>query len=216
MRQEVGDLRRALDLAPTPVAVLDGSGRLVCASERAERMLVSDHGLRLEHGRLTTLRPASAASISAALVGVVKLADGPRRGQSGETPPAPPVVEVLREARPALRLIFLPLRPSSGIRKGAAGTARVLVVFHDPEDTVRLDPQLLARLHRLTPAEALLASALAEGLTPQEFAASRGTSEATVRTQLKRLLEKTGTHRQPDLVRVLLTSVSFRLGPGRD
>jgi len=61
----------------------------------------------------------------------------------------------------------------------------------------------------LTPTEAELAAALAEGRTLAEFAEARGCSEQTGRTHLKRILEKTGTSRQADLVRVLLTGAAM-------
>lgn len=67
--------------------------------------------------------------------------------------------------------------------------------------------EILRRVHRLSPAEAALAVALIEGLSPKEIAAQRSTTLNTVRSQLKSICQKTGTRRQADLVRVLLGSI---------
>ena len=49
------------------------------------------------------------------------------------------------------------------------------------------------------------ASALADGLSLNEIAAAHGCSVQTARTHMKRILQKTGTNRQAELVRLLLT-----------
>lgn len=58
----------------------------------------------------------------------------------------------------------------------------------------------------LTPAEARLAGALASGARLAEIARTHGVSIHTVRAQLKALMQKTGTHRQAALIRLLLAS----------
>jgi DNA-binding CsgD family transcriptional regulator len=102
----------------------------------------------------------------------------------------------------------LPLHAQAG---QGGDEARVLVVLHDPTARVRLSPVLLAQLYGLTPTEAATAAAIAEGSSPSEIARVRGCADDTVRTHLKRVLEKTGTRRQADLVRVLLTGAAVQL-----
>jgi DNA-binding CsgD family transcriptional regulator len=117
-------------------------------------------------------------------------------------------VKLARPGRPPLWLLLYPLRARSSLRQSSRG-ARVLAVFHDSEARVRLEPRLLVQLHGLTPTEAALASALAEGRTLSEFARARGCSEQTARTHLKHVLDKTGTRRQAELVRNLLASATL-------
>ncbi len=62
---------------------------------------------------------------------------------------------------------------------------------------------ILAGLFDLTGAEARVAREIAGGATPEETAIRLGISIETVRTHLKRIFAKTGTHRQADLVRLL-------------
>ena len=71
-----------------------------------------------------------------------------------------------------------------------------------------VDATMLRRLWDLTAAEAQLALALADGATLEEIASRTGISQETARVHLKRTLAKSGTHRQSELVRLILT------GPG--
>lgn len=63
--------------------------------------------------------------------------------------------------------------------------------------------QLLGKLYDLSPAELRVASALLAGSSPEEYAQQAGVTLNTVRSQLKNLFSKTGTHRQSELVAVL-------------
>jgi DNA-binding CsgD family transcriptional regulator len=65
------------------------------------------------------------------------------------------------------------------------------------------DPSLAERmraLYNLSPAESVLAVALAEGASPAQVAEERGVALATVRTQIKNIAAKLGCNRQSDIV----------------
>jgi|GEM_PF-2429941 len=206
MRTELHGLRAALDRLPTAMAVLDGVGRVVCLNARGEQLVERRH--MIVHGhRLTSSSPRTASAMAVAIKATAQLVEP---GVVAGTPP-PPVVEVVRDGAPPLSLIFLPLHPHHRLRQDSDANARVLVVVHDPVHTMRLDVDVVAKLHGLTATEASLAVALAEGQSAAEIAEARHSSEHTVRTHLKRILEKTGTHRQADLVRVLLSSSASHL-----
>lgn len=86
----------------------------------------------------------------------------------------------------------------------ASGPSVALFVC-DPARPLVLDDKLLAQCYGLSPAEAKLAVALLQGQTPAEYAEIRGISSNTVKTQLKQVLAKTGTHRQSELIQLLTT-----------
>lgn len=67
----------------------------------------------------------------------------------------------------------------------------------------RITPSLLMKLYGLTPAEARLAKELVQGTAVEDYALKFSVSVATVRTQLRQVLAKTGYERQQDLVRHL-------------
>lgn len=70
---------------------------------------------------------------------------------------------------------------------------------------------LLRDLFDLTPAEARIAPTLASGQSLREAADSGGIKFSTGRSYLERVFEKTGTHRQSQLV-ALLQSAHLRGG----
>lgn len=80
---------------------------------------------------------------------------------------------------------------------------RILAILFDPNQISHLDPFALANLFELTPAEAKVATQIAEGLSPDEIASKNGTRISTVRTQIRNILMKLGAERQTDIVRIL-------------
>ena len=66
---------------------------------------------------------------------------------------------------------------------------------------------MVRRLFDLTPAEASLALALANGLTLDEAADGLNIRKNTARAHLRSIFSKIGVTRQTTLVRVLLSSV---------
>jgi DNA-binding CsgD family transcriptional regulator len=100
-------------------------------------------------------------------------------------------------------------RPSVQV-PGRIALARdlMLLVITRPDCPVRYDPGDIALLFGLTATEAALAASLAAGASVSEFAVARGVAEGTARLHLKRVLAKTGTGRQSELVRRICQSVA--------
>lgn len=93
---------------------------------------------------------------------------------------------------------------------GAGGT---LLVLAQPKETASVDREWLRWLYDLSPAEANVASKLTRGLTIEDIACEVGNSQATIRTQVKAVLSKSGFKRQADFVRVVssLNAIDPRL-----
>lgn len=79
-----------------------------------------------------------------------------------------------------------------------------LIFITDPQADPLLDSALLQRLYDISAAECRVAQELLRGQTLQETARKLHLSENTVKTHLQRLFSKTSTHRQPQLIRLLL------------
>lgn len=206
LRAELDDLRRALDVVPLPIAVLDASGKVICANASAHERFGARDGLRTERSTLTACVPSEQRELAAAIANAAALADVDTR-KSATSGSATTVT--VSSAFGSIGVVLFPLRATNAVRERGAASARVLALIHDPSKIVRVDRRLTAELHGLTPTEAELAASLAEGRTLADFAAARGSSEATARTHLKRILDKTQTKRQADLVRLLLTGVAM-------
>jgi DNA-binding CsgD family transcriptional regulator len=78
----------------------------------------------------------------------------------------------------------------------------ILVVTHAKEQPAP-DPALLMTLFELTPTEARIASLLVKGHSVRSIADMQGVETNTVRMQLKAVFNKTGVHRQAQLVSFL-------------
>ncbi len=77
------------------------------------------------------------------------------------------------------------------------------ILIHDLDEQAEPPRDVLAALFGVTAAECDLALALLRGISLRDHAVMRGVSHNTVKTQLARVLEKTGTHRQSQLVGLL-------------
>lgn len=103
----------------------------------------------------------------------------------------------------ALSVIVTPLT-GDGSQPYDGGAVRA-VFFGDPDGGMDDVETMVRRLYALTPAEARLVVQLLQGQTLQEIAGELGVSVTTARTHLRSVFSKTGTRRQSELVRVLLT-----------
>lgn len=190
---DTDSLLAVLDPLPMGVLLVDDTGRIAARNREARRLLASRDGLADEHGRLV----GRTCRQTAALREVV------RRALAGEP----------RRSARSLSLRRGPGRRSLEVVAAAArrpGLAALYVI--DPEGDSGPDAEALRALYGLTPAEAAFATELARGRTLEEIAGRLGVSRHTVRGHLKAVFAKTGTHRQAELVGLLLRSAA-RIGP---
>lgn len=100
-----------------------------------------------------------------------------------------------------LVVAVVPVRASD--RFEWARTPWVVLFLTEPGRSNNIDPNLLTSVFDLAPREAALAVLFARGTTLAEAASMLGIGIGTARWYLKRVLEKTHTHRQSDLMRIL-------------
>jgi len=100
--------------------------------------------------------------------------------------------------------LHVSVQPVPDICRRLMGAACALVVASDPAASPRSRASVLRNYYALTPAEARMADLLLEGLGLRQAALRMGITVETARFQLKRVLAKTGTHRQAELMRLML------------
>jgi DNA-binding CsgD family transcriptional regulator len=89
-------------------------------------------------------------------------------------------------------------------RRGGAGYSAVAALFvHKAALDAPSPPEIIAKAYKLTPAELRVLLAVVEVGGVPETAEALGIAETTVRFHLRQLFEKTGTHRQADLVKLV-------------
>ena len=186
-----------LDRLPTAVVLCDESGAPVIVNGAASEILAHNDGLHVRRGKLTTRRQGETNALESLIAGAADTARG--RGDS-----CGGALSVSRASGRPLSVFVAPMRaPSSvpGYRRIAAA-----LFISDPESVVLTNEDLLLQLFGLTPAEGRLAARIAEGRSLEEAAVMLNITTETARGYIKRILSKTGTKRQVELVRLLLLS----------
>lgn len=180
-----------LDRIESGVIATDFRGRVFHANRQAESICSGSASLKIRHGKLTATTPEAETTLAAALSAAGTEGRAETFGADPDT-----------AGVPRLMVACAPLRdrPQSWT---LTSRASVLVLLRERGRQRVLTGRQLVQLFGLSPAEARLARALAQGLAVEEHASAAGVAVSTVRTQLRRVLEKTGTKRQTELVKLL-------------
>ncbi|MBM0204440.1 helix-turn-helix transcriptional regulator [Micromonospora sp. STR1s_5] len=173
-------------------ALIDGLGRVIEINRSAERYLGSS---LLVLNRRISAKSRGADVALQRLIGSV-LRDGLNE-QRISTDPA-----VVPRARGNPLIIHA--APIVGSARDLFRRARAILLIVDPDEHRDPAEPVLRQAFQLTAAEIRVSLALLRGQDIAEIATSAQVSEGTVRSQLKSIFAKTGTHRQADLVSLLL------------
>ncbi len=119
----------------------------------------------------------------------------------------------LRVSRPGrsqpLHVSVMPMHTANPLLDLGHERVCAALFLSDPIEAPAPPAAVLMALFGLTRAEARVAGALAEGRSLEEVSERFRLSKQTVRTQLKSVFFKTGTSRQSELVRLVLTSPAY-------
>lgn len=182
-----------LNRLPSGVILFDERGQAVFTNHAAEALIRVADGFSLNSQRRCLAN-------NSAETGILRqsIANAAERGQSCALS-----LPRYSSGRPLSAIVVsLQNRPLPFV-----GTEPVVALFiNDPDSPLELDDKLLMQCYGLTLAEAKLAVALLSGQTPGDYAQVQNISHNTVKTQLKQVLAKTGTHRQAELIQLLATA----------
>ncbi|MGH6813119.1 MAG: helix-turn-helix transcriptional regulator [Methylocella sp.] len=186
--------------------LVDAAANVLFANAPARAVLETGNGLVLKGGCLAS---TDGADTLQRLIASCARGVGALRGPLGGE------LDVRRGPyRPCLHVTVTPLRskdPASAIPWLGLRPPAAIVSVVDPETGRRQLAQNLHNRFGLTGAETGLAAEILKGDGRAAAARRRGISVATARAQLSSIFEKTGTHRQAELVHLLL-----ELGDKRD
>jgi len=116
---------------------------------------------------------------------------------------------VIRRQNIELQLQVKPFRNTYAINTDQIERRQTaMLILHESGSVALPCIEQLKSLFDLTPAEARLALALCSGYTVSECAENMGVCITTIRTQLRAVMEKTGSHRQAELLTKLLSCPS--------
>jgi DNA-binding CsgD family transcriptional regulator len=185
----------ALNRLQQGALLVDERISVVLANQETERLLASGDGLRVKEGVLCANSAADTALLHALIArcarhGAEACARDSLRLSRG--PDRAPLSVQVAPFRSEARLFSMTERP-------------VAILFvTDPDRKTRSRIAWLQQRFGLTAAEATFAGEIVAGAGIQAAADRLQISRSTGRTHLARVFEKTGTHRQAELVRLML------------
>ena len=187
-----------LDRLPTAVVLCDQGGAPVIVNGAARAILAGGDGLVVRSGKLAASRQLESNTLETLILDAARAARGEGHSSGGTLS-----VSRASGSRP-LSVLVSPMRAPSavpGYRRIAAA-----VFISDPDSVILTNEERLLQLYGLTRAESRLAAKIAQGRSLEEAAAMLNITTQTARSYTKRILGKTGTKRQVELVRLLLLS----------
>ncbi|RJF93609.1 hypothetical protein D3876_04665 [Sphingomonas cavernae] len=192
-------LGRALDLFDFGTLLLDPAGNVIFANERATQLLDAGEGLRRAGQSVTATDFDNALRLQTT---IQHLAHCEEPTAPSESERASVMLVRRSNARPLVAV--LSRLPNTETRNGGPHTALYVL---DPDMDTQSLVTALCRAYGLTATEAGLAIRLVDGLRIEAAARDMHIQTQTARAYLKQIFAKTDTHRQADLVRVILSSI---------
>jgi DNA-binding CsgD family transcriptional regulator/PAS domain-containing protein len=183
-------LTSVLDRLPTGVILIDRDAHPVFANARAVAIAAEGDGIGFDESGVFGATAAATQRVRGAIAEVA--ADGMA------------AVRRLRLERPSLRpALAVTVLPVARLHLGIAGTLAPHCALFINEPGAAIEVSELSKVYRLTSREGEVAALLAGGLDLKHVAERLGLGVSTVRSHLKRIFSKTGTHSQASLVAML-------------
>jgi DNA-binding CsgD family transcriptional regulator/PAS domain-containing protein len=190
------DLAAALETVRHGIIIVGSDGGVINLNTAAERILRADDGLKMWSGRLAVTSTTAEHQLQRALHAALTDHGSTIRGGRSFA------CERSSGIRPYV-VHVLPLHHTA--TDEISSDAKALVLIVDPDQEPEPAAALVRRLYGLTVTEADVAVRIACGVGLQEISDELSVSIATVRKHLQHVFDKTDTHRQAELVRLLLT-----------
>ena len=187
-------LTGSLDALRVAGVLIDGQGG-VCGYTPGAGAVLASGAIRIVHRALSASHPRDDAQLQARIAAVVRRNDMVHPDLWVRVAGKPCLVEVNGLPRQQWAFGFAP---------------RAIVTFRFPIPLGREDAVRLAAALPLTMAEAEVVALLAAGLPRGGIAAARGTSLATVTSQLRAIFAKCAVQREAELVALAVTLLSPR------
>jgi DNA-binding CsgD family transcriptional regulator len=192
-----------LDRLPHGVLLLSARGAILSTNRTADEMLLARDGLISDRGELRGATPDATRTLQSALAAALALDDS----RGGDT------IGISLPRRSGHRSLSVIVAPLPNVRRvWVVDDARIVMFVTDPDRTRIASPATIARMLNLTPSEGRLAHELASGVSLEEAASRLSVRLETVRSRLKDIFRKTDTHRQADLVRLILSTPNLSAG----
>jgi DNA-binding CsgD family transcriptional regulator len=189
------ELKSVLDTFDHAVFGLNRNGIVVLSNRKADAIVEKADGLKLICGRLVAEHSPDDCELQSHIARSVAVSTVDGTSQSVS-------IHLSRDSE-SLPLQLTITRFQSALPNN--GQLVALVFLSDPAQKPQSCSTFLRQLYGLSPTECRLADLLHQGLEVREAAGRLKTTLETTRFHLKRVLAKTGTRRQTELMRLMLS-----------
>lgn len=193
LRRDADDLAGAIDSMRQAVLILGVNSVVLHCNLRGNGILHQTDGLEVRAGKLCALRPDVDCALQRAVADALGCNETGTRSGTSVLCPRP------SNGRAYVTHAF----PFPNRERHGDGEPRALLVIVDPDNRPQPPKDMLRNLFGLTNAEADIALRVADGQGPAAISDELSVSVATVKTHLQHVFDKTDTHRQAELVRLL-------------
>ena len=191
-------LEATLNALASGVYLTDRHGRVVFMNRAAEHQVRTSNALRIENNRLAPVDRAARVAMSNAIAEAIT--------DEAETPTSGMTLALPGGEDKGLVATILPL--GRGERRNVCGAfaAMAAIFVQDPVVVPPFPGEAFAKLYGLTGGELRVLLAMAPGLGVKEAAEMLGISEATARTHVQHIYDKTGTSKQTELMHLFMSA----------
>ena len=184
----------SIETIPYAASILDEQGHAIVYNTAAKELFEESGGVGLDrHGQLTVDHPDIRSQLSDMVNKAIQSSLQKKSRASGS-------LSIPRNNGSFPILTIMTPLPLSMNSFGHRQIPRVIVIFKDLEKQNQPKIEILKNLWNFTEAESRVASHLLLGQDLRSIADSADVSMNTVKTHLKHILEKSGTHRQAAFV----------------
>lgn len=188
---KIDSMSEAFELAGTAVIFFDRAGRITRLNQRAEKLL--DGNIRILDRELIAISQEETGLLRRHLQAVLS-----------KEPFVDPVVSTpVLFSRPGKAPLVIRAQRLNGVPAELFSHSAAVAIITDLSERASPSRDLLRRLFALTPQEIVVARLLMDGSSPRQIAEISGLTYETTRGYVKRVLAKTGTQRQSQLISLL-------------
>lgn len=196
LRTAAADITEVIDAVRHGIVIIGPGKTLLHLNSAAEHILKSGDGLGVRSGVIEAARASTDEQLQVTIIrGLVEQQCSPRSGGS--------IACRRPSGKRAYVIHVIPLPAPAN-----PSTAKAMMMIIDPEQEPEPPKMLIRSLFGLTNAEADVALRVMRGDGLKPISADLALSRATVNTHLQHIFDKTDTHRQAELVRLLLAVIS--------
>ncbi len=180
------------------VVLFDSLGKPLFINTSAENLITNHPSIGLSHNGIDCHSQIENAQLNTLLTQTILTSFGKNTSGGGS------LLIGQNERTKTLTITLSPIHSRNSTSMPLPNSACAMMLIGNMNEDISACQELLAEFYGLTPTETKVAVSIANGKSLEEIAEISKNSIHTVRNQLKSIFSKTDTHRQTELVKLIL------------